>query len=34
MWWPLDIYVEKHTDVLLTHTVCDDCRTIFSDPDL
>jgi len=33
-WWPLDIYVEKHTGALLTHTVCDDCRTIFSDPDL
>lgn len=31
-WWPLDLYVEEHTDAGLTHTVCPDCKDIlFSD---
>ena len=31
-WWPLDLYVEEHTDTALTHTVCPDCKDIlFSD---
>jgi len=31
-WWPLDLYVEEHTDADLTHTVCPDCKNIlFSD---
>lgn len=28
-WWPLDAYVEQHTDSKLTHTICPDCRKIF-----
>ena len=31
-WWPLDLYVEEHTNADLTHTVCPDCKDIlFSD---
>jgi len=32
-WWPLDLYVKKHTDADLTHTICQDCKAIFY-PDL
>ena len=28
-WWPLDMYVEEHTDADLTHTVCPDCKGVF-----
>ena len=27
-WWPLDLYVEEHTDAGLTHTVCSDCKDV------
>ncbi len=28
-WWPLDVYIEKKTDVELTHTICLDCKDAF-----
>jgi hypothetical protein len=28
-WWPLDAYVEKHTDSKITHTICHDCKSIY-----
>jgi PAS domain S-box-containing protein len=28
-WWPLDAYVEKHTDSKITHTICPDCKNIY-----
>ncbi len=27
-WWPLDVYVERHTDSSMTHTICPDCRAV------
>ena len=27
-WWPLDLYVEEHTNADLTHTVCPDCKDL------
>jgi len=28
-WWPLDAYVQEHTEADLTHTVCPDCKEVF-----
>lgn len=28
-WWPLEAYVETHTDAEFTHTICTDCNEIF-----
>ena len=28
-WWPIDIYVKKHTKADLTHTICKDCSDVF-----
>ncbi len=28
-WWPLDAYVQEHTDANLTHTICPDCKDIY-----
>lgn len=28
-WWPLDLYVQEHTDAEITHTICPDCRDVF-----
>jgi PAS domain S-box-containing protein len=28
-WWPFDIYVERHTNTSMTHTICPDCRHVF-----
>jgi PAS domain S-box-containing protein len=27
-WWPLDVYIEKHTEAEVTHTICPDCEQI------
>ncbi|WP_419659616.1 putative PAS/PAC sensor protein [Desulfosarcina variabilis str. Montpellier] len=27
-WWPLEIYVEYHTNSKITHTICPDCKDI------
>ena len=27
-WWPLEAYVEHHTDASLTHTVCEGCQHV------
>ena len=27
-WWPLDYYVERHTNSSMTHTICPDCRSV------
>lgn len=27
-WWPLDVYVAKHTDSNFTHTICQDCKAV------
>jgi PAS domain S-box-containing protein len=32
-WWPLDAYIQEHTEADLTHTLCPDCNEVFySDP--
>ncbi|WP_319522874.1 PAS domain S-box protein [uncultured Desulfosarcina sp.] len=28
-WWPLDAYVQEHTDSDFTHTICPDCKDVF-----
>jgi len=28
-WWPLDAYIQEHTDSEITHTVCPDCKDVF-----
>ena len=28
-WWPLDAYVQAHTDSEITHTICPDCKDVF-----
>lgn len=28
-WWPLDAYVQAHTDSKITHTICPDCKDVF-----
>ena len=28
-WWPLDAYIQEHTEADLTHTVCPDCKEVF-----
>ena len=28
-WWPLDAYVNAHTEAELTHTICPDCKDVF-----
>lgn len=33
-WWPLDVYVERHTRSNFSHTICPDCReVIYGDAD-
>jgi PAS domain S-box-containing protein len=32
-WWPLDLYVERHTHSRITHTICPDCKSVLY-PDL
>jgi PAS domain S-box-containing protein len=27
-WWPLDIYVERHTESNFSHTICPDCKVV------
>ena len=27
-WWPLDLYVQNHTNTNFTHTICSDCQSI------
>lgn len=27
-WWPLDIYVERHTRSNFSHTICGDCQSV------
>jgi PAS domain S-box-containing protein len=27
-WWPLDAYVDAHTDADITHTICDGCQHV------
>jgi len=27
-WWPLDAYVDKHSDSRLSHTICPDCSEV------
>lgn len=27
-WWPLDIYVERHTNSKMTHTICPECKDV------
>ncbi|MFH2065183.1 MAG: PAS domain S-box protein [Pseudomonadota bacterium] len=27
-WWPLEIYIAKHTDSSFTHTICRDCKPL------
>jgi PAS domain S-box-containing protein len=29
-WWPLDAYVEEHSEVRMTHTICPDCKDIYA----
>ncbi|BBO76957.1 hypothetical protein DSCW_43740 [Desulfosarcina widdelii] len=28
-WWPLDAYVQAHTDSKITHTICPDCKDVY-----
>ena len=28
-WWPLEVYITKHTDSDITHTFCNDCADIY-----
>jgi PAS domain S-box-containing protein len=28
-WWPLDAYVNAHTDSDFTHTICPDCKDVY-----
>jgi PAS domain S-box-containing protein len=28
-WWPLEVYITKHTDADITHTLCNDCSEIY-----
>ena len=28
-WWPLEAYIDKHTDSDFTHTLCLDCKDVF-----
>jgi PAS domain S-box-containing protein len=28
-WWPLDAYIDEHTDSAITHTICPDCKDVF-----
>ncbi len=28
-WWPLDAYVEKHSEARITHTICPECTEVF-----
>lgn len=30
-WWPLDLYVERHTGSDFSHTICPDCRAVLYD---
>ncbi len=30
-WWPLDVFVERHTKSKFSHTICPDCRSVIYD---
>lgn len=32
-WWPLDVYIQEHSEIKMTHTICPGCKEVLY-PDL